>query len=469
MYERTTILTVGDLVSVSSFGLSLLAGDDGLSREVLWAHSCELRSPEQWLGPHELLMTVGHCVPHEDTEQKDLIARLDEAGLAGIVIGDHETAPAVTEAMRIEAEARGFPLLIAASRIPFAVIARHVAAASSSDRLHQVLTLSKIYQIATAAADGSNLVADLATLLDVGLSVVDGLTGLKVLASGDADDSRVPRREKRFPLSGDHRAELVVREHPNEPIDGFLLIHLRKVLETAADRVTLSADHRTEASERAYRDLHSGTEQFEVMSLLHGHTPDLGYRILAFSGTELRRIGRAAALLDLPALFSSEEPDALMYVPAEEIGRVKSMTRDFCLPVGVSSTFRGVRDLRAAAHEAQRALRTLRFSGRLWAEFDSRSVSVLARSEREATEIVDSVLGELADLSPSSTKLRDTLFAYLRNDRKWQETAAELGIHRQSLSYRLQRIQAVLGLSLSRSADIASLWIAYQAWETRDR
>ena len=111
---------------------------------------------------------------------------------------------------------------------------------------------------------------------------------------------------------------------------------------------------------------------------------------------------------------------------------------------------------------------SLRFSGRMWAEFDSRSVSVLARSEREATEIIDSVLGELADMSPASTKLRITLFAYLRHDRQWQPTADELGIHRQSLSYRLQKIQSVLGLSLSRSADLASLWIAYQAWESRD-
>lgn len=126
MNERATILTVDDLVSVSSFGLSSLAGGDGLTREVLWAHSCELRSPEQWLGPHELLMTVGHCVPHDDEGQKDLIAHLDRAGLAGIVIGDHETAPEVSDAMKTEADTRGFPLLLAASRIPFAVIARHV-------------------------------------------------------------------------------------------------------------------------------------------------------------------------------------------------------------------------------------------------------------------------------------------------------------------------------------------------------
>ncbi|MCT1552132.1 PucR family transcriptional regulator [Brevibacterium casei] len=469
MNERATILTVDDLVSVSSFGLSPLAGGDGLTREVLWAHSCELRSPEQWLGPHELLMTVGHCVPHDDEGQKDLIAHLDRAGLAGIVIGDHETAPEVSDAMKTEADTRGFPLLLAASRIPFAVIARHVAAASSSDRVQQVLTLSKVYQIATSAADGATLVEELATLLNVGLSVVDCLTGLDVLTSGGAADSTVSRRERRFPLSGDHRAELLVREHPNEPIDGFLLIHLRKVLETAADRVTVTADHRTELSERAYRDLRSVTDPSEVTPLLQGHTPDRGYRILAFPETERRKIGRAAAVLDLPVLLGSEELVAFMYVPVGEIDRVRSMAEDFGLPMGASSTFEDVRDLRPAAHEAQRALETLRFSGQLWAEFDSRPVSVLARSEREMAAIVDSVLGELADPSPSSTKLRTTLFAYLRNDRKWQETAFELGIHRQSLSYRLQRIQAVLGLSLSSSADIASLWIAYQAWEASDR
>ncbi len=335
MNERATILTVDDLVSVSSFGLSSLAGGDGLTREVLWAHSCELRSPEQWLGPHELLMTVGHCVPHDDEGQKDLIAHLDRAGLAGIVIGDHETAPEVSDAMKTEADTRGFPLLLAASRIPFAVIARHVAAASSSDRVQQVLTLSKVYQIATSAADGATLVEELATLLNVGLSVVDCLTGLDVLTSRGAADSTVSRRERRFPLSGDHRAELLVREHPNEPIDGFLLIHLRKVLETAADRVTVTADHRTELSERAYRDLRSVTDPSEVTPLLQGHTPDRGYRILAFPETERRKIGRAAAVLDLPVLLGSEELLAFMYVPVAEIDRVRSMAEDFGLPMGL--------------------------------------------------------------------------------------------------------------------------------------
>jgi purine catabolism regulator len=58
------------------------------------------------------------------------------------------------------------------------------------------------------------------------------------------------------------------------------------------------------------------------------------------------------------------------------------------------------------------------------------------------------------------------LFAFLRNDRKWKETADELFIHKQTLSYRLGKIEEQTGLKIGRSADLSSLWIAYQAWET---
>jgi purine catabolism regulator len=91
---------------------------------------------------------------------------------------------------------------------------------------------------------------------------------------------------------------------------------------------------------------------------------------------------------------------------------------------------------------------------------------VLSRSNREAEEIIGGVLGPLAEGSDGARKLRESLFAYLRHDRHWQRAADELGIHRQTLSYRLNRIEQETGLSVTRSADIAAFWVAYQAWES---
>lgn len=51
MTEQQSVLTVGHLLSTASLGLHSVAGKAGLDRSVLWAHSCEMSDPTQWLGP----------------------------------------------------------------------------------------------------------------------------------------------------------------------------------------------------------------------------------------------------------------------------------------------------------------------------------------------------------------------------------------------------------------------------------
>lgn len=58
-----TSLTIADLVADSGLDTRLIAGGGGVDRSVLWAHSCEMADPGRWLGPHELLMTIGLCIP----------------------------------------------------------------------------------------------------------------------------------------------------------------------------------------------------------------------------------------------------------------------------------------------------------------------------------------------------------------------------------------------------------------------
>lgn len=52
---------------------------------------------------------------------------------------------------------------------------------------------------------------------------------------------------------------------------------------------------------------------------------------------------------------------------------------------------------------------------------------------------------------------------YLYHDRNWAASAAPLGIHRQALGYRLQRIEQLTGRSLKNTRDLAELWIARAA------
>lgn len=63
------------------------------------------------------------------------------------------------------------------------------------------------------------------------------------------------------------------------------------------------------------------------------------------------------------------------------------------------------------------------------------------------------------------SNLVDTLRAYLEADRSVGSAAASLHMHRNTLTKRLERIEALVGLSLSANDDLVSLTLGLRAWE----
>lgn len=466
-----SVLTVADLVATKSLDTRVLAGEDGLGREVLWAHSCEMADPARWLGPHELLMTVGLCVPVDAEEQVRFVARLDDAGLAGMMIGDHEPAPALSQAMFSEADRRDFPVLLAGPLTPYAVVARHVAAANATSQTIQVLTLSKLYHLAASAGeDSAKLVRDLGSLLRVGLRLLDPMSGLPLIATpiggsvSSVDAARTQTHE--YPLRGAHPVRLEVIEFSGEAIDSFVLVHLMKVLEVLADRILNESDRRAEISGRLMISLLNGMGVPEVAAFIAPELASDGFRLAAFAPHDGEALSRAVATARLPIVSGAGRTCHLALVPLAAGAEFKSIATAVGATVGLSSVFTDFLDARSAADEAARVLVAASHTTDRWAEFEGTTVSVLARSRHEASEIIEGVLGPLAGQDHRETSLRETLFAFLRNDRRWTETSTELGIHRQTLAYRLRRIEEATGLNLGRSADLSALWIAYQAWES---
>lgn len=465
------VLTVADLVATASLDTKLLAGRNGELRQVLWAHSCEMVDPAQWLGPHELLMTVGLCVPRKANDQADFIARLDDAGLAGMIIGDHETAPPISSKLLAEADRRGFPVLLAGSRIPYAVIARHVAAANSTNQTLQVLKLSKLYHLAAYAGDDTaGLVRALGSFLAVDIEIIDSTTNLHVLSSSDGDRSAGPNltdlSQHTYRLKGHHAADMVLSEYDGVELDSFILVHLIKVMEVAVDRILEGADHRARNSAGMMLSLLNGTVPPDIGAFIAPHLLSEGFRLVAFPRTEKAVVARATASAQLPVVVGAGRINHLALVPVGAMTEFRDRVQGVAAQAGISSVFTDYADTRTAAIEAGKVLADGQLSGSAWTEFEGSSVSVLTRSHREARDIIEGVLGPLAEGNSRAEMLRETLFTYLHNDRRWRETAEELGIHRQTLSYRLGKIEELTGLTLSKTADLSATWIAYQAWRT---
>lgn len=109
---------------------------------------------------------------------------------------------------------------------------------------------------------------------------------------------------------------------------------------------------------------------------------------------------------------------------------------------------------------AERAHATLGGTAVGLVHYKNAAFSISPRSESEANEVAEKVLGPPYDGSSAGHALVETLCTYLGNDRSWVATAQALGVHRQTLAYQLTRIEKLTGRSLKSSRDIAELWIA---------
>src|SRR5690606_5516577 len=119
-------LTVRDLLNTPDFGLTLVAGEDGLHNAIAWAHISEIEDPAPWLDGGELLMANGWGVRRPPEAQVNYVKGLAEVGAAGVALGVH-ASPLEPEMLQT-ADELGFPVLRIAREVPFVTIARMVSA-----------------------------------------------------------------------------------------------------------------------------------------------------------------------------------------------------------------------------------------------------------------------------------------------------------------------------------------------------
>jgi len=461
-YVLGTSLTVGDIVAAEAIGATAIAGHAGLAQHVLWAHACEMHDPVEWLGPGELLMTIGLCVPASPSEQAAFIDQLADAGLVGMMVGDHPTLPGITELMRERAEARAFPILLVPAATPFAAVARLVAAANSAQQTMQVLRLAKLYQVASSVGeDPVSLIAALERVLGTALRVEDRETGLVLL--GAKPETEAEAGERRMTLDGEPPLDLVLAT-PDARLDAFSLVHVRLIVQVAASRYNDAVESRAARGSAALAEAMSGGTRADLDALLDGYRLAAGYRVVALPVSSWSSARRAVALSRLPALTMAGVKSGMILVPEAVVPELRKLLRMLSVAAGASSVFLATGDMHVALLEAQQCLEWAHPGGEFWAEFKGVHVSLLTRSIREAEEVVTRVLEPIAGDDARSTLMRETLFAYLENDRRWEPTATALSIHRQTLAYRLNRLHELTGLDLSTTAGVSAGWIAMHAW-----
>jgi purine catabolism regulator len=174
---------------------------------------------------------------------------------------------------------------------------------------------------------------------------------------------------------------------------------------------------------------------------------------------------------DLPHLLRAGDTDRAALALIADDGRcIRILLEAFAgeRPVGLSAPVAHSGRLADAAREARWALQGAAPGRRVLRYGEDEPASWAFALER-SEELAEHVLGPLISYDRShQTQLVRTLAVLLRNNRSPNPTAAELFIHRQTLVYRIRRIEQLTQRSLSATKDVVDLWLALRAVEVVD-
>lgn len=489
-------LTVADLIGMPHLRLELAAGAAGTGGAVTWAHSSDLAEPWQWMTGGELLMKNGRSLPRAALRQAAFVDALADSGVSGLLVGLDPETPALSAAALAAAERREFPLLLAPYSVGFAAIGRAVADANARLDPARTAVTERVYNVvraAVATAGHDQSLGRLARELGCRLAVVDVETGAPVLGAAappaplrTALAEQVAGRHGRLPgvvhLDGDGRRGYAVEVPDEEPTvlvtwdfrgrvpDIGLLQHVATAVGVLLAQQGVRREHERRTGGELLAHLLDRRLEDAVAAV------QLGERGLTLEGAVLvaavggdvaaqQRLHLGLARRDVPHLLLRRADVFYALLPADDdVARAIGRRLGPDALLGISDPVDRTDRVPAAAREAAWAARMAVSAGDRVAHYGDGTLLSVLRDAEEAHAMVDRTLRPLLDYDAGhGTDLVGTLETFLAGRRSWQDTAATLGLHRQTVIYRIRRVEELTGRDLGDTADIAELWLALRA------
>ena len=474
-------ITVEELVALPELGTRVVAGAGGLDRQIGWAHACELPAPWDWLGAGDLLLTTGLGVPAGAVEQVEFLTQIASAGLVGVAVAEGMHAPPLEAEALAAADALRLPVLLTRYEIPFVALARAVAGANQEEERERLTRTQRLYEqmrLLTADTQLSPLLAALSREVGAFLAVADPRSNLVTGASHDTTVSGEVLEELRsidpssrpavirlrggdtvaLALPAPRPSFLVARPLTGAPLDVGLLQHVAAVVATQRAAAVAGRERARSVCASLLAQLVDG--RIDPVAA-HEQLSDRGLDggVLVVSACTGDDAGFGHLLLTRShityTLTGAGEPVDLLTAALPDGGRV-----------GVSEPFTAVaaapeahRQARWALHVAQvRQDRATRYGEAVGAS------AFLPRSLEESSDAAREVLGALLDYDAAhDSRLVQSLQVFLEENRSWQRAAGRLIIHKQTLVYRMDRVEQITGRHLDRISDVTELWLALQA------
>jgi purine catabolism regulator len=501
-YETQVAITVRQLVETPHIGTRFYAGRAGGEQIINWAHSCEMPDPWDWLEPFDMLMTNGIGLPADPQEQSWYVDCLADAGISAIAVGEGVGAPPISAAMASVAERRALPILLTAYEVPFAAVARVVAEARTDVvERRRLMKTARIYESLRTATierrDAASLLEDLGAELACWLEVLDVATW----RNSFSPDCSVPPPTRSVlqetlercaghlpailrldidglaavavPVPSRRPAALLASRFTDAVPELSVLQHVSTVAALELEKLAALRDALSRAGDELLgallggqletADAHAGLARAGLsgdLVLATWREPlrpmSLHQDLYARAVRHLLRAGNDDQLA--VALIPDERRSLRLLV--EALGRERA--------VGLSASVASPDRLPDAAREARWALSAGR-AGEPIARYGEDKPALWAFALERSEELAEHVLGRLIEYDRDHhTALVWTLAVMLRHNRSPNPAAAELFIHRQTLAYRVRRIEDLTGRSLSRTEDVVELWLALRALEVID-
>lgn len=507
-------LCLADLADEPSFKLKLLNGPEGWQeRPVLGTHGSEVAEPMRWIEPDWMMLTTGMRL-NSTRLRRELVHDLVAGQASGLGFGVRQTFAEVPEEVIEEARAVGLPLFEVPLDTPFSEINAFAAKAWANReflQLRRVFSIQNFMLESLQAADPEvELVHRLSEALDSTAILFrpDGTIGELHGRTGDsnalADSTRNrpwletlwseisqrPAEHDEFVWQGRHVTTMPVLSESH--MRGWLVLvssspttPLKKSVASAAINVlgaivgAASSTLRREQTKKArlleelldadpnealdHLSLRLAAEGFDFSEAVQGVV--IASRIAGEPpGTRLEAVEDFCARRRRPSLIATDRLGFNLLLAGDE--RLdESLLLEMCRGtddlVGIGQPASSLNELRQTVRSAGIAVSTLRRRGgpeRILASEDLDLVGCLLSApasvaiERRASDF----------LAPLNEKpfLLETLQEFMAMSFNTSRTARSLNLHPNSLRYRLNRIESLLGGSLHDPAVIANVHVA---------
>ncbi|TGN81902.1 PucR family transcriptional regulator [Streptomyces bauhiniae] len=511
--------TLASLVHHSALKLTVRAGEDRLDVPVRWAHVSELADPVPYMEGGELLLITALKLDAEDPEaMRRYVKRLAGAGVVGLGFAVGVNYDDIPEALVQAARLEGLPLLEVPRRTPFLAISKAVSAAIAADQYRSVTAgfaaqRELTRQALTTGPEG--LLAALAAQVDGWAALYDA-SGAVVAAAPEWAGRRAARltaeverlRERPAPASSvvaapdtEDRIELHSLGTGRRP-RAALAVGTAAAPGTAERYAVHSAIALLTLTTERSRSLHAAEQRVGAAVLrmllagepdharavagdLYGGLLDAPFRLLVAEaaprqGTDgdpldaLAEAAESAAARSGEAVLVVPDRDRLVVLATDGGAAVAACTAylvpesksdDDALVVGLSAPA-GPIAAATAYRQAEQALSVARRRGRVLVEHEHVAAgSVLPLLADDAVRaFADGLLRSLRDHDATGRgDLVASLRAWLSRHGQWDAAAADLGVHRHTLRYRMRRVEEILGRSLDDPDVRMELWLALKA------